>query len=118
MPGVDWAGTYDLSWWDLQEFIRHECRDSTSAMWRTINPEVAGADPIDVLLLRYVAQATTDMRWLAAAQVFGEDIPDKLERIEFAIPGREADEGEPNEGVEVDEDAIAVAEGLRDEIFA
>lgn len=94
MPGVDWAGTYDLSWWDLQEFIRYECRDSTSALWRKINPEYESPDEI---LARFTAQAVADVRWLLALNYADEEghMPEILER--FGMYDLSPDDGESSE---------------------
>lgn len=72
-PGILWAGTVDLGWWELREFLRHECRDASSALWRQINPEHADVKSVDTLLRRHVAQAVTDLRWLTAAQMMSDE---------------------------------------------
>ncbi len=70
-------GTDELSWWELREFIVHECRDETSALWRALNPDRdLWADP-KTLLLGKIATATDNLRWMQLIQLY-DKVPDEL----------------------------------------
>lgn len=52
-------------------------------MFRQANPS---AESLDTILLRHVAQATADVRWLTASPMY-EQIPDDFRLIHFPSPG-------------------------------
>lgn len=110
MPGIDWAGTFELSWWDLQEFITHECVDTRSAFFRQINPD---AETPETVLLRHVAQATADLRSLTASPMY-EELPAEFGFVEFRWPGDEQAAAEVvSSAVEAEKTAIEVADTFR-----
>ena len=74
-PGVAWAGTVDLSWWDLLTFVTHVERDSSSALFRQIQGDDHVWSRPEVLLASAIANAVEDIKFLTAVPLFGEETP-------------------------------------------
>lgn len=73
-PGVEWAGTLSLSWWELLEFLKNLRQDSSSSLYRALNPDDYMWADMDTLLLAEIATHTSTSRWLDAVGKL-EEIP-------------------------------------------
>lgn len=88
MPGVDWAGTLHLSWWELKEFILNSRQDSTSAYFRARNPQDHIWHDDHNLWFSKIASMLSEIRFLSAAGKF-EDIPDDYLPVRYGPPDQE-----------------------------
>lgn len=111
-PGVDWAGTVRLSWWELAEFLRWLPGDRTSALYRARNPDDWMWD-FDRLLAAATATAVSDLRWLEVVGRVGEDdVPDRWRLRVYGPPDPE-DEDRAAGSVEAEQEARTAAASIR-----
>ena len=73
-PGVEWAGTIHLSWWELKHFLEYLQHDQGSALARRVDPDGAGWD-LQSQLLAEIATHTSAIRHMTAVPVLGEGMP-------------------------------------------
>lgn len=112
LPGIDWAGTYDLSWWDLLEFVKHECSKPDANLFRQVNPEY---ETVQDFYSKFSAQAIADLRWMSASKFSSEDgsMPPGLERFGLydLLPSDDSDSADS-------EAAVSGARSVAEELMA
>ena len=69
-----------MSWWELKEFLLHECRDQSSAFFRKLSPDW---ESTELWLARFTAQAVADLRWVSGLKFVDEGggLPESLARF-------------------------------------
>ena len=65
LPGVEWAGTLHLSWWELREFIEDLRSDHTSSLFKKLRPDDHQWYDPKLQILAEIANIDSDLRMMS-----------------------------------------------------
>lgn len=101
LPGVEWAGTLHLSWWELSEFIEDLRSDHTSALFKKLRPlDHQWFDP-KLQMLAEIANIDADLRMMSMVDRLGD--PDSMPEDYLRRYGAPKVDGDPIDSEPSDE---------------